>query len=218
LGQEISIQFTRFSAFYSPLIAAMAQRRAGPAGRSAYAGPAQSCYACRVMVGEARQMESERTSGAVRRLLGALRAQLTLSRFHAAIGIIAGFVSMGVAVYSYLHSSGPAAPPAPALGEIVAMVQDARTGGPIPDATMEILTLNDSVVTTLAPERGGTARAKLKEGTYRLRVVHSRYVAETRQVEIVAGHTAEVRVRLAQPAHKPGRIDQAVGRVRNLFR
>jgi hypothetical protein len=221
LSQEISIQFTRFSAFYSPLIAAMAQRRVGPAGRSAYAGPAQSCYAGRVMDGEVRQMETERTAGAARRLLAALRAQLTLSRFHAVIGIVAGFVSIGVAVYSYLHSSGPAAPPAPpppALGEILATVQDARTGGPIPDATMEVLTLNDSVVTTLAPERAGTARARLKEGTYRLRVIHSRYVAETRQVEIVAGHTAEVRVRLAQPAHKPSRIDQAVGRVRNLFR
>jgi hypothetical protein len=170
------------------------------------------------MEGEARQMEAERTSGAVRRLLAALRAQLTLSRFHAAIGIVAGFVSIGVAVYSYLHSSGPAAPAAPAPGEIVAMVQDARTGGPIPDATVEILTLNDSVVTTLAPNGAGTARAKVKEGTYRLRVIHSRYVAETRQVEIVAGRTAEVRVRLAPPAHKPSRVDQAVGRVRNFFR
>lgn len=170
------------------------------------------------MDGELRPMESERSLGAVQRLVAALRAQLTLSRFHAVVGIIAGFVSIGVGLYSYLHFSKPAAPPAPVVGEIVAIVQDARTGSPIPDATLEILTLNDSVVTTLTPGSGGTARGRLKEGTYRLRVIHPRFAAETRQVQIVAGQTAEVRLRLVQPAPRAGRIDEAVGTVKKFFR
>ena len=169
------------------------------------------------MEGELRPVESGRSSGAVRRLIEALRAQLTLSRFHAVVGIIAGFVSIGVGLYSYLHFSKPEAP-VPVVGEIVAIVQDARTGSAVADATVEILTLKDSVVTTLTPGTGGMARGKLKEGTYRLRVVHPRYVAETRQVQIVAGQTAEVRLRLVQPAPKPGRIDEAVGAVKKIFR
>lgn len=170
------------------------------------------------MDGELRPMGSERSLGVVRRLVAALRAQLTLSRFHAVIGIVAGFVSIGAGLYSYLHFSNPAAPPAPVVGEIVAIVQDARTGNPVPDATVEILTLDDSVVTTLTPGNGGTARGTLKDGTYRLRVIHPRFVAETRQVQIVAGQTAEVRLRLVQPAARPGRIDEAVGAVKKIFR
>jgi hypothetical protein len=167
------------------------------------------------MEGELRPVETERSAGAVRRLIAALRAQLTLSRFHAVVGIIAGFVSIGVGLYSYLHFAKPAAP---VIGEIVAIVQDARTGSPVPDATVEILTLKDSVVTTMMPGSGGVARGTLKEGTYRLRVVHPRYVAETRQVQIVAGQTAEVRLKLVQPAPRAGRIDEAVGAVKRIFK
>jgi hypothetical protein len=167
------------------------------------------------MDGELRPVESERSAGAVRRLIGALRAQLTLSRFHAIVGIIAGLVSISVGLYSYLHFSKPAAT---VVGEIVAIVQDAKTGGPVPDATVEILTLKDAVVTTLAPGSGGVARGKVKEGTYRLRVAHPRYAAETRQVQIVAGQTAEVRLKLVQPTPRAGRVDEAVGAVKKIFR
>jgi hypothetical protein len=83
---------------------------------------------------------------------------------------------------------------------------------------VEILTLKDSVVTTMMPGSGGVARGTLKEGTYRLRVVHPRYVAETRQVQIVAGQTAEVRLKLVQPAPRAGRIDEAVGAVKRIFK
>jgi len=174
-----------------------------------------SCYSSRVMDGELRPVESERSSGAVRRLIEALRAHLTLSRFNAIVGIIAGFVSISVGLYSYLHFSKPAAP---VVGEIVAIVQDARTGSPVPDATVEILTLKNSVVTTLTPGTGGVARGRLKEGTYRLRVIHPRFAAETRQVQIVAGQTAEVRLKLVQPAPRTGRIDEAVGAVKKIFK
>jgi hypothetical protein len=170
------------------------------------------------MDGELRPMVPGRSLGALGRLLAALRAHLTLSRFHALVGIVAGFVSIAAGLYTYLQFSGPAVAPAPVVGEIVAIVQDARTGNPVPDATVEILTLDDSVVTTLTPGTGGMTRGTLKDGTYRLRVIHPRFVAETRQVQIVAGQTAEVRLRLVQPAPRPSRIDQAVGAVKKIFR
>jgi len=166
--------------------------------------------------GERGSTDSHVSAGAVRRLVEALRAHLTLSRFHAIIGIIAGLVSISVGLYSYLHFSKPSPS---VIGDIVAIVQDARTGKPVTDATVEILTLKGAVVTTLTPGAEGQARGKIKEGTYRLRVVHSRYVAEARQVQVVAGQTSEVRVRLVQPAApKTGPLDEAVGAVKKIFK
>lgn len=167
------------------------------------------------MSGERAPTDSEVSPGVVRRLIDALRNHLTLSRFNAIVGIIAGFVSIAVGLYSYLHFSKPGPP---VIGEVVAVVQDARTGRPIADATVEILTLKDAVVTTLTPGAEGQARGRLKEGTYRLRVIHPRYVAEARQVQVVAGQTSEVRLRLVQPAPKVGPIDEAVGAVKKIFK
>ncbi|MDP2703335.1 MAG: carboxypeptidase-like regulatory domain-containing protein [Candidatus Rokubacteria bacterium] len=174
-----------------------------------------SCYSSRVMDGERGPTDSEVSAGAVRRLVQALREHLTLSRFHAIVGIIAGFISISVGLYTYLHFSRPGSP---VIGEIVVILQDARTGKPATDATVEILTLKDAVVTTLTPGAEGQARGRLKEGTYRLRVIHPRFVADARQVQIVAGQTAEVRLKLVQPAPKTGPIDDAVGAVKRIFK
>ncbi|HEV2056284.1 MAG TPA: carboxypeptidase-like regulatory domain-containing protein [Methylomirabilota bacterium] len=165
--------------------------------------------------GERRPTDSEVSAGAVRRLVQALRAHLTLSRFHAIVGIIAGFISISVGLYTYLHFSKPGSP---VVGEIVAIMQDSRTGKPVTDATVEILTLKGAVVTTLTAGAEGQARGSLKEGTYRLRVIHPRFVAEARQVQIVAGQTSEVRLKLVQPAPKTGPIDDAVGAVKKFFK
>ncbi len=165
---------------------------------------------------ERRQTEAEASASALRRLVLALRDHLTLSRFHAIVGIIAGFISISVGLYSYLHFSKPSPP---VIGQIVAVVHDARTGKPVTDATVEILTLKDAVVTTLTPGAEGQARGSLKEGTYRLRVTHPRFAAETRQVLIVAGQTSEVRLKLAHPAApKAGPVDEAVGAVKKIFK
>ena len=174
-----------------------------------------SCYSSRVMEGERGPTDPEISAGAVRRLVQALREHLTLSRFHAIVGIIAGFISISVGLYTYLHFSKPGSP---AVGVIVAIVQDARTGKPVTDATVEILTLKDAVVTTLTPGAEGRARGRLKEGTYRLRVIHPRFVADARQVQIVAGQTSEVRLKLVQPVPKAGPIDEAVGAVKRIFK
>lgn len=165
--------------------------------------------------GERGPAGDETPSGAVGRLIQLMRAHLTLSRFHAIVGIIAGFISISVGLYTYLHFSTPAAS---VTGEVVAVVQDARTGKPVPDAAVEILTLKNAVVTTLTPGADGQARGRLTEGTYRLRVTHPRFVAEARQVQVVAGQTSEVRLKLLQPMPKAGPVDEAVGAIKKIFK
>ena len=169
------------------------------------------------MDGERRVGTTEVPSGAMGRLIEFVRSRVTLPRAHSVIGIIAGCLSITLGIYSYLHLGKPAVP---VTGDVVAIVQDGRTGRPMPDATVEVLTLKDAVVTTLAPGANGQARGKLKEGTYRLRVTHPRFVAETRQVQVVAGQISEVRVRLVPPAPAPkqGPVDEAVGAVKKLLK
>jgi len=151
------------------------------------------------------------------RLVEFVRTRVTLPRAHSIIGIIAGCLSITLGIYSYLHLGKPAVP---VTGDVVAIVQDGRTGRPMSDATVEVLTLKDAVVTTLAPGTNGQARGKLKEGTYRLRVTHPRFVVETRQVQVVAGQISEVHVRLVPPAPPPkqGPVDEAVGAVKRLLK
>jgi hypothetical protein len=150
------------------------------------------------------------------RLVEFVRTRVTLPRAHSVIGIIAGCLSITLGIYSYLHLGKPAVP---VTGDVVAIVQDGRTGRPMSDATVEVLTLKDAVVTTLAPGTNGQARGKLKEGTYRLRVTHPRFVAETRQVQVVAGQISEVHVRLVSaPPPKQGPVDEAVGAVKKIFK
>jgi hypothetical protein len=160
---------------------------------------------------------AEAPSGTVGRLMELVRTRVTLPRAHSIIGIIAGCLSITLGIYSYLHLAKPAAP---LVGDVVVIMQEARTGRPVGDATVEVLTLKDAVVTTLAPRTGGQARGKLKEGTYRLRVTHPRFVAETRQVQVVAGQISEVHIRLVPPASPPkaGPVDEAVGAVKKLFK
>jgi hypothetical protein len=168
------------------------------------------------MEGERGSPATEVPSGAIGRLVQYARTHVTLPRTHAIIGILAGCISISLGLYSYLQLAKPVAP---VVGEVVAIVQDARSGRPVPDATVEILTLKDAVVTTLVPGTGGQARGKLKEGTYRLRVTHPRFGAEARQVQVFAGQTSEVHVRLVPPAAtKAGPVDEAVGVVKKIFK
>lgn len=169
------------------------------------------------MDGERRVGATEVPSGAMGRLIEFVRTRVTLPRAHSVIGIIAGCLSITLGIYSYLHLGKPAVP---VTGDVVAIVQDGRTGRPMSDATVEVLTVKDAVVTTLAPGANGQARGKLKEGTYRLRVSHPRFVAETRQVQVVAGQISEVHVRLVPPAPPPkqGPVDEAVGAVKKLLK
>ena len=141
-----------------------------------------------------------------------------LSRVQATVGFCAGLISVGSVVLSFLgifHAS-------PGYGEVVTIVQDARSRKPIPDATIEILTAQDALVTTLSLQNEGRARRSLKEGQYRLRVSHPRFSGETRQIQVQAGQTAEVRIALG-PRGSAGAsagkaVDEGVGAVKKLFR
>jgi hypothetical protein len=93
------------------------------------------------------------------------------------------------------------------MGQIVAIVAEAKTEKAITDAKIEILTLQNALITTVTPNYFGKARQSLEEGPYRIRVSHPRYAAEVRQVHVVKGQTAEVHLRLRGGSSSP--LDQA---------
>jgi hypothetical protein len=131
-------------------------------------------------------------------LVELIRSHLTLSRAQAILGLMAAILSIGGSLYAYFYASTK--PVAPTGGALIAIVQEARSGGPIPEATVEVLTPKDAVVTTLVAQADGRAQRNLPEGTYRLRVSHPRFATESRQVHIINGHTAEIRLKLASRA------------------
>lgn len=89
-----------------------------------------------------------------------------LSRFQAVVGITAGLLSIAGMLYSTTrHYIKP-----PVQGDIVAVIQEASSGRPVLDATVEIYTLENRLVTTLAPKQEGRARHGVNEGPYNLRV------------------------------------------------
>jgi hypothetical protein len=147
-----------------------------------------------------------------------LRGHLSLSRVQATLGIIAALLSIGGALYGYLREHKP-----PDTGELVARVQEARSGAAVADATVEILTPKDALIATL-PTTNGEIRRQMKEGTYRLKVTHPRYATEVRQIQVLAGQTAEIRVSLAArsatspltPAERA--VNQGVEGLKKIFR
>lgn len=115
-----------------------------------------------------------------------------LSRFRPIVGLLAGLISISGTLFSIPQLFTGA----PGMGEVVAVVRDAKSDKPVPDATIEILNPQNALVATLTPNASGRAPRALKEGPYRVRVSHPRFAAEVRQVHVQAGRTAEVRVRL----------------------
>jgi Carboxypeptidase regulatory-like domain len=152
-------------------------------------------------------------------LLVRVRGHLSLTRVQAVFGIIAALLSIGGALYGYLRPGR-----APDTGEVVAIVQEAKSGRPVTEATVELLTPKDALVTTLALT-GNEARRQMKEGTYRLRVSHPRYATEVRQIHVLAGQTAEIHVRLAPraaagPSITPAEraVNEGVESLKKIFR
>ncbi|TMQ14972.1 MAG: carboxypeptidase regulatory-like domain-containing protein [Candidatus Rokuibacteriota bacterium] len=147
-----------------------------------------------------------------------LRGHLSLTRVQATLGIIAALLSIGGALYGYLRPHKP-----PDTGELVARVQEARSGAAVGDATVEILTPKDALIATL-PTTNGEVRRQMKEGLYRLKVTHPRYATEVRQVQVLAGQTADIRVALAaRPSGTPltpaeRAVNQGVEGLKKIFR
>jgi carboxypeptidase family protein len=120
-----------------------------------------------------------------------VRGHLSLPRVQAVFGLIAALLSIGGALYGYLRPGRT-----PHTGDVVAIVQEARSGKLVSDTTVEILTPRDALVTTLSA-RGGEAHSPMREGSYRLRVTHPRFAPEVRQIQVIAGQTTQVQFRLA---------------------
>src|SRR5262249_2177236 len=118
---------------------------------------------------------------------------ISFSRVQTFIGLAAGVLSIAGALTAFFKA-------APGKGELVAIVQDAKTGKTVFDATVEILTLQDAIVTTLKPNWSGKARYPLEEGHYRVRVSHPRYSPEIRDVQLISSQSTEILVQLRSPA------------------
>jgi hypothetical protein len=145
----------------------------------------------------------------------------SLSTVQTIVGITAGVISILGAAYSGVRVLRPG----PDYGHVVAVVREAKTERPVTDATVEILTPDNALVTTLRSANRGQVRHPLQEGTYRVRVSHPRYGAETRQVRIQPGQTAEVRLTLtpraggSSPIGEAARVvNEGVGAVQRFIR
>ena len=145
-----------------------------------------------------------------------------LSRVQAVVGVLAGCLTIVGTLVSYTGLTKPAAP---VLGELVAVVQESRSHRPLVHATVEIITPQDAIVTTLNPEPDGRVTRKLKEGQYRVRVTHPNLVTEIRHIEVHPGQRSELRVALVpRPAPRVVRTVSAAtvveepGAVRKFFK
>ena len=141
---------------------------------------------------------------------------ISLSRVQTIVGLVAGLLSI-VGAATSIPTFWRAAP---GTGHLVAIVQDARSERALTEATVEVLTVQDVVVTTLVPNHAGRVRQTLQEGAYRLRISHPRFGPESRPVQVIGGQTTEVHVRLrpSSPADHAGQAVRAgVGSVKRFL-
>lgn len=104
--------------------------------------------------------------------------------------LIAASFSIGGYAYRYVKMVS-----VPTHGELLTIVRD-RGQTPLSDAQIEVFTLDNVPVTSFSASAPGGGPRALEEGTYRVRVSHPRFAAETRLVQVLAGQTSEVRFRL----------------------
>jgi hypothetical protein len=117
------------------------------------------------------------------------RPNISLSKVQTIVGLTAGTLSIAFSLGAFLK-------PASDKAELVAIVQDSKTEKAVSDATIEILTPDDALITTLRPDWRGKVHYKLAEGHYRLRVSHPKYRADIRDVQLISKESTEVRVQL----------------------
>ena len=141
-----------------------------------------------------------------------------LSTVQTVVGILAGVLTIIGAFFSVSGLTSASTPPH--QGEMVALVTEARSQRPVTQATVEILTPQDALVTTLTPEPDGRLTRRLKEGRYRLRVTHPTFATEVRHVEVHAGQRSDVRIALAPrpPAPRVTKATEEPGSVRKFFK
>ncbi|HEY7521158.1 MAG TPA: carboxypeptidase-like regulatory domain-containing protein [Methylomirabilota bacterium] len=124
--------------------------------------------------------------------LARLRGSISFAGVRTIVLLVAAVLSISGYAYRYLQFAT-----APTEGELLTVVRDVN-GAPLSDARIAVLTLTDAPVASFRAAAAAGGLRVLKEGTYRLRVSHPKYVTEMRMVQVVAGHTSEVRVKLAR--------------------
>ena len=144
--------------------------------------------------------ENERRESRVKKALQAVKPHASLSKVQQLAGLLAALISIGGFVFSYVYATQVL----PTKGAVVAVVQEQRSEKPLPGATIEVLTMENAIVTTLTPKEEGRVTQTLREGHYRFRVMHPRFGTETRQVYVMGGQTSEVRFRLVPRAPVTG--------------
>jgi carboxypeptidase family protein len=135
-------------------------------------------------------------------------ANMSLSRLQTFVSLAAGIVSIAgalVAIPNFFQ-------PAHGKGELVAIVQDAKTEKAVSGATIEVLTPQGVLVTTLTPNSSGKASCTLDEGHFRVRVSHPGFGNEVREVQVVSRESTQVRVQLRASASLPRTIRRLFGR------
>ncbi len=127
-----------------------------------------------------------------------------------AVAVLTGLVTLGGAAFSVIRYFAPAAD----TGQIVAVIQEAKSGRALADATVEIRTPHDALVATLKPDSAGRLSYTLKEGTYDVRVSREGYATATNEVQVTPGHRVEIAVQM-----KTGSSLRGIGAaVKKIFR
>jgi hypothetical protein len=111
-----------------------------------------------------------------------------LSKVQAIVGIAAGLISVFGVVVPLAGNIR-----IPVSGEFVGVVQQASRQ-PVLDAAVEISTSQNAIITTLVSKEDGRVHLPLKEGQYRIRVLHPDFVPEVRRVQVIGGQSSEVHI------------------------
>jgi hypothetical protein len=140
---------------------------------------------------------------------------VSLSRFQAVVGTLAGIASVTGAAFSLVEFVRPAH-----TGELVAIVQTAGSRRSVTDATIEVLTPENAIVATLTPDSTGRATQQLKEGVYVVHVSHPRFAAEVRRIQVLPRQTTEFRANLRAGSSSPIErvVTNGVGAVKKALR
>ncbi len=89
---------------------------------------------------------------------------------------------------------------------------------PLTGAQIEVLTPKDAAIVTTLFTQNGRARQALKEGIYRLRVTYPRYDPQVRQVLVLGGQTARIRIGLTpHPEEEKRTFSAGFGAIRRVF-
>jgi hypothetical protein len=140
-----------------------------------------------------------------------------LSKVQAIVGITAGLIT----VSGFVFAKAGTMPPVPTHGELLAVIQEARSRKPVLDATIEVTTVRNALITTRISRDEGRVHQMLKEGQYRLRVRHPKFTPQVLLVQVTAGQTSELHLALTPrpPTHPPPkRPSEKPGPVKRFFR